>query len=1158
MVRIATPRFCRLRATAVLALAALVFGGALEASTITVTNAADSGAGSLRDAIVSGAADTILFATSVSSPITLTSGELLINRSVRILGPCGRSLTISGNDAVRVFEICQCGLGPRIRVELADLTITRGFRTGLASGYDAEGGGVLVAATDTLALTECTLTNNHAVGSAGASLSSAEDGGDAAGGGIENHGVLTMTRCTVYGNTARGGAGGAGFSRAGWGGNASGGGLHSDASALLINCTFTQNAADGADAGSTPLSGQYGGSGVGAGVKIGGTGQLVNCTVSANSTTGGTSPVAGRNGGDAGAGVYAGTVSLSNSLVAVNSATTHPDVEGSVTGTGHNVVGIGDGATGWNFTDQVGTAAAPLDPHLLTLSNNGGFVLTMALAAGSPATDHADDTAPTADARGRGRYDDPSVFGGSTLNADVGAFERVPNPAVLFVTDKGDCGPGTLRRVLQDAAPGDSIHFLLGGDSTIALVTGELALAKAVNLSGPTGYPGVSISGNFASRILHVTSGASSLRNLTLTLASTTAPGGGALVESGASLSLTNCTASANHSTNAGGAFANNGTLNLTHCTLTGNQAGAAGAIYNFAGTLNVRNCTITANGSSGAAGGIYSYPTGGTNSHVTSSIVAGNAASGSGQDVLGAFISGGYNLIGKVDGSTGFTNGVAADQIGSNAAPIDAQLGTLAYAGDRSTQTIPPQPCSPAIDRGLATGLAADQCGQARIVDHPLLPNAAGGDGSDIGAFERAVPPPIMVTNLDDSGAGSLRQAIADATCGQTLRFAEGLSGRLRLTSGELTVAKPIAVVGPRSTVPGVNLNGGATRILHVVTGGALTLSDLTLAGGNSGSAPGGGAFVETGGALNLNRTTWYLNTASNAGGAIALNGLLNATDCTFFSNSANAGGAIYNYGGGATILNCTITQNSASSAGGGIDDYPGSGAATQIGSTVVAQNTAPAGRDVNGAFSTSGFNLIGVYDANASGFANGVNADQTGTPGTPVNPMLDALGDNGAATPTMALLAGSPAIDKGKSFSALYDQRGALRRYDDPAVANASGGDGADIGAYEVGSGGIVGVPAPGPVIETRLAAITPNPTRGQASFTIELARGSMIELALYDPAGRRVRTLLAGPRTAGRHTVAWDGRDEGGRPVAAGLLFARLQWSGGGSTRRIICLR
>ena len=57
----------------------------------------------------------------------------------------------------------------------------------------------------------------------------------------------------------------------------------------------------------------------------------------------------------------------------------------------------------------------------------------------------------------------------------------------------------------------------------------------------------------------------------------------------------------------------------------------------------------------------------------------------------------------------------------------------------------------------------------------------------------------------------------------------------------------------------------------------------------------------------------------------------------------------------------------------------------------------------------------------------------------------------DEGGPTATHALLPGSPAIDKGERSGSNFDQRAELRPYDLPAVSNAAGGDGSDIGAFE-----------------------------------------------------------------------------------------------------------
>jgi hypothetical protein len=59
-----------------------------------------------------------------------------------------------------------------------------------------------------------------------------------------------------------------------------------------------------------------------------------------------------------------------------------------------------------------------------------------------------------------------------------------------------------------------------------------------------------------------------------------------------------------------------------------------------------------------------------------------------------------------------------------------------------------------------------------------------------------------------------------------------------------------------------------------------------------------------------------------------------------------------------------------------------------------------------------------------------------------------------NGGPTPTHALLSGSPAIDQGNSFGVHTDQRGHHRPYNYTAIPNAPGGDGSDIGAFEMGA--------------------------------------------------------------------------------------------------------
>src|SRR6266436_774533 len=102
------------------------------AVTFTVTSTADDGSdGTLRNAIAAAApGDTINFSLATPATITLTDGELLINKDLTILGPGATNLAINGNAASRVFS-----LGSSNTVTIAGLTIT--------NGAASKGGGIL-------------------------------------------------------------------------------------------------------------------------------------------------------------------------------------------------------------------------------------------------------------------------------------------------------------------------------------------------------------------------------------------------------------------------------------------------------------------------------------------------------------------------------------------------------------------------------------------------------------------------------------------------------------------------------------------------------------------------------------------------------------------------------------------------------------------------------------------------------------------------------------------------------------------------------------------------------------------------------------------------------------------------------------------------------
>ena len=128
---------------------------------------------------------------------------------------------------------------------------------------------------------------------------------------------------------------------------------------------------------------------------------------------------------------------------------------------------------------------------------------------------------------------------------------------------------------------------------------------------------------------------------------------------------------------------------------------------------------------------------------------------------------------------------------------------------------------------------------------------------------------PDIVVTNLADSGPGSLRQAIADVPANGTIGFV--VEGDIILTSGELLVDKPLHIVGGhqrRIAVHG-NPNNFNLRVFYI-TAGPVEISDLTIRGGNKfligGDDSGGGIY--NAGDLTLVRVTIRNNRATVAGG--------------------------------------------------------------------------------------------------------------------------------------------------------------------------------------------------------------------------------------------------------------------------------------------------
>lgn len=384
---------------------------------------------------------------------------------------------------------------------------------------------------------------------------------------------------------------------------------------------------------------------------------------------------------------------------------------------------------------------------------------------------------------------------------------------------------------------------------------------------------------------------------------------------------------------------------------------------------------------------------------------------------------------------------------------------------------------------------------------------NVSGATFHLYGLTLRRESTPTLVTNTNDSGTGSLRWALTnakDAPGGTAVAFAMALNGETITLSSEIIIDDPNLVnIDAGGLSAGVTIDGGpgTNRIFTLNAGGNLLLSNLRLTGGNGMGANqngGGGAILNsgtmqltgctlsgnsTGGAgaiyspagtvLTLVQCTLSDNHASAAsanGGAIVCNGALTLTQCTFSGNQTDStvggggairinnpgtatitqctfagnsapagfGGALYHTGSQMTLTHCTLSGNSAKTGGA----YFSTSSALTLTNSLIAGNTAALFYpDLISAVTptTTGVNFIGDLDG------SNLTAGPTILTG---DPLLGELANNGGTTQTMALRAGSPALDAATVVGGLTgDQRGFARIRD----GNGDGDGVPDIGAFE-----------------------------------------------------------------------------------------------------------
>ena len=373
-------------------------------------------------------------------------------------------------------------------------------------------------------------------------------------------------------------------------------------------------------------------------------------------------------------------------------------------------------------------------------------------------------------------------------------------------------------------------------------------------------------------------------------------------------------------------------------------------------------------------------------------------------------------------------------------------------------------------------------------------------------GTFSIVVIDETEVTSANDSGAGTLRNLIQEAGIGDTISFDQSLTNAtITLTSGEIEIEREITISANPSQ--GIEISGNdANRVFSVTAGGSLTISDLTIRNG-LGSGGGiqnlgelvvhrvifrdntaaaspffdrGAAIEHSGSSAMIQDSSFISNTGYNAGaidsqgenmlidgctftenstsgnsgGAIINGGMLTIINSTFDNNSTtggSSGGAIAMFGSSqtTTIIHSTITNNTSSNNGGGIYMLDGEFTITN---SIVAGNTAVGdGPDImvdGGTLESGGYNFIG--DGTDSTLTDGDDNDQVGSGGSPLDPMLATLTDNGGETETRLPQDGSMVIDQIPASSCLDEDGDELLvdQIDNVRPANSQ----CDIGAVEV----------------------------------------------------------------------------------------------------------
>jgi CSLREA domain-containing protein len=585
-------------------------------------------------------------------------------------------------------------------------------------------------------------------------------------------------------------------------------------------------------------------------------------------------------------------------------------------------------------------------------------------------------------------------------------------PATFTVTTFADVvdpadGKLSLREAISraNATPGADTILLTAGVYTLTIpgddntnAAGDFDATDSLTITG-VGPIATTIKGNHNDRLFDVLGPINmTFNNLTLRDAGNFLFNGAAVQALSANITLNNCVATGNVAIKGGAINAEGGAVTVRNSRLTNNLAGGSeggGAIHVGSGSLLLDRSTVTGNRApAGKGGGVFAE--GGTVTLSQSTV--------------------------KLN-SSHFSGG-----------GIDSEVGKVTLSNSLVSRNVTDGDGGGVFGRGLVSLTGSSVTGNL----------AHDGSGGGINGTTS-----VALSGSTVSGNSSKLFGGGICTVSVSLTNSAVNGNTCQGAGGGISAEGTASLVG--STVNG-NTAGGKGGGISASTA---NLTNSTVAGDTS-HGEGGGIAVTA--VASLTRSTVSGNTADSNGGGISAN-TTNLTNSTISGNTAGAGNDRSGEGGGVftlngTLLNSTIVENRTvgvvTANGAGVDSRGGFNENVHVKNTIIAENFDPFGDelDVFGFFTSDGNNLVGEIDGGSNGFSAAI--DLLGTFDNPLDPRLGPLAANGGPTKTMALLAGSPAIDHGDptAFSAT-DQRG-------PGFPRKKDGNGdgiavADIGAFE-----------------------------------------------------------------------------------------------------------